>query len=85
MTEFDSGIAGCPGGKYLLETEISKKFYEIECPEVEDFDSTGITPKDYIALMWDLAPYGVIQEDEVMFGCLNPECAPYLEKAVISH
>ena len=55
------------------------------CPEVEDFDRSGITQKDYIALLWELKKGGVLQQDEVMFGCLNPECAPYLEKGVVTH
>ena len=85
MTEFDQGITGCPGGKYLQDTPLSTNFYEVECPEVEDFDRSGIVQQDYIALLWELQRGGVIAQDEVMFGCLNPECAPYLEKGVIAH
>ena len=85
MTEFDQGITACPSGKYLQDTALSTNFYEVECPEVEDFDRSGITQKDYIALLWELKKGGVIQQDEVMFGCLNPECAPYLEKGVVTH
>ena len=52
---------------------------------MDEFDATNLNRDDQTALLWELKKTGVIQGEDVMFGCLNAECAPYLEKGFISH
>ena len=52
MTEFDSGLIACPGGKYLQDTQISAVYNEVECPVWTGYDD--FTKRDFVATLWEL-------------------------------
>ena len=85
MNQFDEGIIACPTGKYLVDTELQPNWYDVDCPDMDEFDTSSLKRDDQTALLWELKKTGVLQGEDVMFGCLNAECAPYLEKGFISH
>jgi len=60
MKEFDSGLIACPTGKYLQETQISNIFSEVECPVWSG--SSGMTKRDYMALLYELKGDGLVTE-----------------------
>ena len=52
---------------------------------MDEFDATNLQKQDQTALLWELKKTGILKGEEVVYGCLNAECAPYLEKGFISH
>ena len=82
MKEFDSGLIGCQGGKYLQETQISSVFSDVECPVWTGYD--GMTKRDFIALLYELKGQG-LATDQQLYGCLNSECASSLKSGLVAN
>jgi len=58
MQEFDSGLIGCQGGKYLQDTQISAVYSEVECPVWTGYE--GMTKRDVVALLYELSDNGSV-------------------------
>jgi len=80
MKDFDSGLIGCQGGKYMQDTQISGVFNEVECPVWTGYD--GLTKRDFVALIWEMKGEGVGGTEDSIYGCLNPECADSLRSGL---
>ena len=46
MNQFDEGIIACPTGKYLVDTELQQNWYDVDCPEMDEFDATNLNRDD---------------------------------------
>lgn len=82
MKEFDSGLIGCPGGKYLQDTQISATFSEVECPVWMGYE--GMTKRDFMAYLYELKGQGLGTETH-LYGCLNAECASSLKSGLVAN
>ena len=82
MVQFDTGITACFGGKYVADAPISQSFDTIECPKYDAY-GTDVRPQDYIALLWELKGNGALEDDETIYGCINPECSAALKTGLV--
>ena len=41
-------------------------------------------PQDYIALLWELKGNGVLDTEDTIYGCINPECSSVLKNGLIT-
>ena len=44
-----------------------------------------MTKRDFVALLWEMQGKGILDTDESIYACLNPECASSLKSGLIAN